>query len=142
MEQNALYSLKGRWALLVNSSFSPPPTSSSSTYPPAVADTSSHRTTDSTPTTQTDDQWTRLSGEVDRSTTEATSGPGIHSLLDDVLGNTPLVDPSVVEGGRRFIGNLMRTVGAAAGGTVPAASVGGEQDGKDASTHGAGGMDL
>jgi hypothetical protein len=39
--------------------------------------------------------------------------------LQDVLGGAPLVDPDVMEGGRRFIGNLMKTVGAAAGGTVP-----------------------
>lgn len=45
--------------------------------------------------------------------------PGFQSLLQDVLGGAPLVDPDVMEGGRRFIGNLMKTVGAAAGGTVP-----------------------
>lgn len=45
--------------------------------------------------------------------------PGFQSLLQDVLGGAPLVDPEVMEGGRRFIGNLMKTVGAAAGGTVP-----------------------
>jgi len=45
--------------------------------------------------------------------------PGFQTLLQDVLGGAPLVDPDVMEGGRRFIGNLMKTVGAAAGGTVP-----------------------
>jgi hypothetical protein len=43
------------------------------------------------------------------------------------------VDPDVMEGGRRFIGNLMKTVGAAAGGTVP--------DGKDKAVA-ANGIDL
>ena len=60
--------------------------------------------------------------------------PGFSSLLDDVLGNAPLVDPSVVEGGKRFIGNLMRTVGAAAGGNVP--------DDKEGKETGIGGMDM
>jgi hypothetical protein len=45
--------------------------------------------------------------------------PGFQALLNDVLGSAPLVDPEIMEGGKRFIGNLMRTVGAAAGGTVP-----------------------
>lgn len=59
--------------------------------------------------------------------------PGFQSLLQDVLGGAPLVDPDVMEGGRRFIGNLMKTVGAAAGGTVP--------DGKDKAVA-ANGIDL
>jgi hypothetical protein len=45
--------------------------------------------------------------------------PGFQALLQDVLGGAPLVDPDVMEGGRRFLGNLMKTVGAAAGGTTP-----------------------
>jgi hypothetical protein len=59
----------------------------------------------------------------DQSDASPESQPGFQSLLQDVLGGAPLVDPDVMEGGRRFIGNLMKTVGAAAGGTVP--------DGKD-----------
>jgi hypothetical protein len=39
-----------------------------------------------------------------------------------------------MEGGRRFIGNLMKTVGAAAGGTVP--------DGKDSKAGPVNGIDL
>lgn len=72
---------------------------------------------------------TTTDGERDR------DPPGFSSLLDDVLGNAPLVDPSVVEGGKRFIGNLMRTVGAAAGGNVP------EDNGNKEST-GIAGMDM
>jgi hypothetical protein len=67
------------------------------------------------------------------SETSPENQPGFQSLLQDVLGGAPLVDPDVMEGGRRFIGNLMKTVGAAAGGTVP--------DGKDKAVA-ANGIDL
>lgn len=53
------------------------------------------------------------------SETSPETQPGFQALLQDVLGGAPLVDPDVMEGGRRFIGNFMKTVGAAAGGTVP-----------------------
>lgn len=69
------------------------------------------------------------------------NAPGFSSLLDEVLGNAPLVDPSVVEGGKRFIGNLMRTVGAAAGGTVPSGQNEGDKEGGQEGASG-GGMDL
>jgi hypothetical protein len=68
-----------------------------------------------------------------QSDTSSETQPGFQSLLQDVLGGAPLVDPDVMEGGRRFIGNLMKTVGAAAGGTVP--------DGKDKAVA-ANGIDL
>jgi hypothetical protein len=68
-----------------------------------------------------------------QSDTSPENQPGFQSLLQDVLGGAPLVDPDVMEGGRRFIGNLMKTVGAAAGGTVP--------DGKDKAVV-ANGIDL
>lgn len=63
------------------------------------------------------------------------SAAAIQNLISSTLGpniNAEALVPisqEVVEGGKRFWGNLMRTVGAAAGGTVPAVLAGtGDRD--------------
>jgi hypothetical protein len=83
-----------------------------------------------------------ISSQSDSGSTSETQ-QGFQSLLQDVLGGAPLVDPDVMEGGRRFIGNLMKTVGAAAGGTVPVPGPGeSSASEKKDSTVAAAGLDL
>ena len=106
-EQAALLSLKSRWSTLISSIY---PSSSHTT--PMQPSASRDRTTISNDTITS----TSLSN-ISESSPE--TQPGFQALLQDVLGGAPLVDPDVMEGGRRFLGNLMKTVGAAAGGTTP-----------------------
>ena len=125
-EQAALLSLKSRWSTLISSIY---PSSSQTT--PMQPSTSRDRTTISNDTITS----TSLS-TMSESSPE--TQPGFQALLQDVLGGAPLVDPDVMEGGRRFLGNLMKTVGAAAGGTTP--ETGNEDKAVSAST--GAGIDL
>jgi hypothetical protein len=118
-EQAALLTLKSRWSNLISSVYP------SANTTPMVSSSSRDRASTTTDISSPD-----LSNQSD---TSPENQPGFQSLLQDVLGGAPLVDPDVMEGGRRFIGNLMKTVGAAAGGTVP--------DGKDKAVA-ANGIDL
>ena len=106
-EQAALLSLKSRWSTLISSIY---PSSSHPT--PMQPSASRDRSTISNDTITS-----TSSSNISESSPE--TQPGFQALLQDVLGGAPLVDPDVMEGGRRFLGNLMKTVGAAAGGTTP-----------------------
>lgn len=140
-EQSALYSLKQRWTELVSSTFSspPPPDAKISSLP--IHDIPFMSTTTPSSSSHPNDMATSPSTSSRAFSDNTTDDnrdkdpPGFSSLLDEVLGNAPLVDPSVVEGGKRFIGNLMRTVGAAAGGNVP-------EDNGVKENAGIGGMDM
>jgi hypothetical protein len=107
-EQAALTTLRSKWTSLISNFYPTSPTStpmqSSSSRLSSADSFQSHTTTRS------------ANSQPPEGDTEQ---PGFQALLNDVLGSAPLVDPDLLEGGRRFIGDLMRTVGAAAGGNVP-----------------------
>lgn len=144
-----MYSLKAHFTSLVSTSFAPrppphAPNGQSGVVPMNRSASGSTADTDLNLLSPT------ISHQASPNPDSETDGsepnpPGFASLLDEVLGSAPLVDPSVVEGGRRFIGNLMRTVGAAAGGSVPTEQAKGETQGvppvvKEGNT--VGGVDL
>jgi hypothetical protein len=65
---------------------------------------------------------------ADEEEAAALIGPGAQAVLNNLLatayGPEGVVTPSAVEGGRKFWGQLVKTVSAAAAGTVPGSDMG------------------
>ncbi|WVQ80112.1 hypothetical protein IAT38_002213 [Cryptococcus sp. DSM 104549] len=113
-EESALAQLQSRFTALASRATRSPDPSSSTTSgrrarPTSMALSSASISTSSTASLATIDE--PQAGQ---------NGMGIENVLNGLITHTEgYLNPEVVEGGKRFLGTLWKTVGAAAGGTVP-----------------------
>ncbi|ORY30200.1 hypothetical protein BCR39DRAFT_587990 [Naematelia encephala] len=128
-QESALATLKSRWTSIVSRS-----------RPPAIAPTITSTTSASSSLSHTQDRPVSASSSTSSSISSLAtlsetgsesniaplqsddgeaSGTSFKTLLDSAWGQDGVLSPQTIEGGKRFWGALVRTVGAAAGGTVP-----------------------
>ncbi|WWD08272.1 hypothetical protein V865_006383 [Kwoniella europaea PYCC6329] len=136
-QENALAQLKSRWTTIVSRSALSPtqpepiyqthhaPTSrpsqsqSNRRRPVSMISTSTSTSSTSSLSLATIDEPVPLSASALISSTGGLSNTGAAVLSGLISQTEGYLGPEVVQGGKRFLGNLWKTVGAAAGGTVP-----------------------
>ncbi|KAK6903384.1 hypothetical protein I203_106887 [Kwoniella mangroviensis CBS 8507] len=136
-QENALAQLKSRWTTIVSrSALSPtqpepiyqthhtPPSRPSQSQsnrrrPVSMISTSTSTSSASSLSLATIDEPMPLSASALISSTGGLSNTGAAVLSGLISQTEGYLGPEVVQGGKRFLGNLWKTVGAAAGGTVP-----------------------
>ncbi|WWC68248.1 uncharacterized protein I206_102171 [Kwoniella pini CBS 10737] len=142
-QENSLAKLKSRWTTIVSRSALSPIQSD----PPAPTPAPQSRSSHSRSHTTTQHPLTRRPNSTISSSASASASTSSSSLslttIDEPLSNALIastgglsntgaavlsgiisqtegyLSPEVVQGGKRFLGNLWKTVGAAAGGTIP-----------------------
>ncbi|WWD00937.1 hypothetical protein V866_007875 [Kwoniella sp. B9012] len=136
-QENALAQLKSRWTTIVSRSALSPtqpepiyqthhtpasrPSQSQSNRrrPVSMISTSTSTSSASSLSLATIDEPVTLSASALISSTGGLSNTGAAVLSGLISQTEGYLGPEVVQGGKRFLGNLWKTVGAAAGGTVP-----------------------